>query len=53
LAFLLEKKNPTEVGALADIIISKLKSLDLKNPTVSKDRMKELQIAREMPESES
>ena len=40
-------------AAVADIIISKLKSLDLKYPTVSKDRMKELQIAREMLESES
>ncbi len=38
--------------AVADIIISKLKSLDLKYPTVSKARMQELQIAREMLESE-
>src|SRR5207245_788829 len=38
--------------AVADIIISKLKSLDLKYPTVSKDHMKELQIARELLESE-
>lgn len=40
-------------AAVADIIISKLKSLDLKYPAVSKDRMKELQIAREILESES
>jgi PPK2 family polyphosphate:nucleotide phosphotransferase len=39
--------------AVADIIISKLKSLNLKYPTVSKERMQELQIAREMLESES
>ena len=38
--------------AVADIIISKLKSLDLKYPTISKERMQELQIAREMLESE-
>src|SRR6266516_645489 len=36
--------------AVADIIISKLKSLDLKYPTVSKERLRELQIAREMLE---
>ena len=40
-------------AAVADIIISKLKSLNLKYPTVSKERMKELQVAREMLESES
>lgn len=40
-------------AAVADIIISKLKSLDLKYPTVSKERLKELQIAREMLESKS
>ena len=39
--------------AVADIINSKLKSLNLKYPTVSKERMKELQIARETLESES
>ena len=39
--------------AVADIIISKLKSLDLKYPTVSKERMQELQVARELLESES
>jgi len=38
--------------AVADIIISKLKSLDLKYPTVSKERLRELQIAREMLETE-
>jgi PPK2 family polyphosphate:nucleotide phosphotransferase len=38
--------------AVADIIISKLKSLDLRYPTVSKDRLQELQTAREMLESE-
>jgi PPK2 family polyphosphate:nucleotide phosphotransferase len=38
--------------AVADIIIAKLKSMNLKYPTVSKDRLKELQIAREMLESE-
>src|SRR5216684_2499833 len=38
--------------AVADIIVQKLKSLDLKYPTVSKERMQELQIAREMLESE-
>ncbi len=38
--------------AVADIIISKVKSLDLKYPTVSKERLRELQIAREMLESE-
>lgn len=39
-------------AAVADVVISKLKSLNLKYPTVSKDHMKELQIAREMLESE-
>jgi PPK2 family polyphosphate:nucleotide phosphotransferase len=39
--------------AVADIIISKLKSLDLKYPTLSKERAQELQIARETLESES
>ncbi len=39
--------------AVADIIISKLKSLNSKYRTVSKERMQELQIAREMLESES
>ncbi|MDX6444556.1 MAG: hypothetical protein QOH71_1630 [Blastocatellia bacterium] len=39
--------------AVADIIISKLKSLNLKYPTMSKERAQELQIAREMLESES
>ena len=39
--------------AVADIIISKLKSLNLKYPTASKDPMKELQVAREVLESES
>jgi PPK2 family polyphosphate:nucleotide phosphotransferase len=38
--------------AVADIIISKLKSLNLKYPTVSKERAQELQIAREMLEKE-
>jgi len=38
--------------AVADIIISKLKSLDLKYPTVSKERTQELQIAREVLERE-
>ncbi len=38
--------------AVADIIVSKLKSLDLKYPTVSKERKQELQIARETLESE-
>ena len=38
--------------AVADIINSKLKSLNLKYPTVSKERMQELQIAREMLEKE-
>src|ERR1700682_6377565 len=38
--------------AVADIIISKLKSLNLKYPTVSKERKQELQIAREMLEGE-
>jgi PPK2 family polyphosphate:nucleotide phosphotransferase len=40
-------------AAVADIIISKLKSLDLKYPTLSKERMQELQVAREMLERES
>ena len=40
-------------AAVADIIISKLKSLNLKYPTVSKERMQELQVAREMLENES
>ena len=39
--------------AVADIIVSKLKSLDLKYPTVSKEHLQELQIARELLESES
>jgi PPK2 family polyphosphate:nucleotide phosphotransferase len=39
--------------AVADIIISKLKSLDLKYPTVSKEHKQELQVAREMLENES
>jgi PPK2 family polyphosphate:nucleotide phosphotransferase len=39
--------------AVADIIIAKLKSLKLKYPAVSKERTQELQIAREMLESES
>jgi PPK2 family polyphosphate:nucleotide phosphotransferase len=38
--------------AVADIIISKLKSLNLKYPTVGKGRLQELQIARELLESE-
>ena len=40
-------------AAVADIIIAKLKSLKLKYPAVSKERTQELQIAREMLESES
>jgi PPK2 family polyphosphate:nucleotide phosphotransferase len=39
-------------AAVADIIISKLKSLNLKYPTVSPERMQELQIARELLEKE-
>jgi len=39
-------------AAVADIIISKLKSLDLKYPTVSKEHMKDLQVARELLGSE-
>jgi PPK2 family polyphosphate:nucleotide phosphotransferase len=39
--------------AVADIIISKLKSLDLKYPTVSKEHKQELLVAREMLENES
>jgi PPK2 family polyphosphate:nucleotide phosphotransferase len=39
-------------AAVADIIISKLKSLNLKYPTVSKEHMQELQVARELLESE-
>ena len=39
--------------AVADIIVSKLKSLDLKYPTVSKEHLKELQVARELLENES
>jgi len=38
--------------AVADIIISKLKSLNLKYPTVSKEHLQELQAARELLESE-
>ena len=38
--------------AVADIIISKLKSLNLKYPTVSKEHMQELQAAKELLESE-
>src|ERR1700694_3487801 len=38
--------------AVADIINSKLKSLNLKYPSVSKERMKELQVAKEMLENE-
>ena len=39
--------------AVADIIVSKLKSLDLKYPTVSKEHLQELQVARELLENES
>jgi PPK2 family polyphosphate:nucleotide phosphotransferase len=39
-------------AAVADIIISKLKSLNLKHPVVSKEHLKELQIARELLENE-
>jgi len=39
--------------AVADIIIKKLKSLKLKYPSVSKERLQELQINRELLESES
>jgi len=38
--------------AVADIIVSKLKSLNLKYPTVSKEHLQELQAARELLESE-
>lgn len=38
--------------AVADIIASKLKSLNLKYPTVSKEHLQELQAARELLESE-
>lgn len=39
-------------AAVADIIISKLKSLDLKYPTASKAHLQELQSAKELLESE-
>ncbi len=39
-------------AAVADIIVSKLKSLDLKYPTLSKERMEELLKAKEMLEKE-
>lgn len=39
--------------AVSDIIISKLKSLNLKYPSVSKERLQELQIDRELLENES
>ena len=39
--------------AVADIIISKLKSLHLKYPTVDKDRMQELEKAKQLLEQES
>ncbi len=39
-------------AAVADIIVSKLKSLDLKYPTLSKERMEELLKAKEMLERE-
>lgn len=39
-------------AAVADIIVSKLKSLDLKYPTLSKERMEELLKAKEMLENE-
>ncbi len=39
-------------AAVADIIVSKLKSLDLKYPTLSKERMDELLQAKEMLEKE-
>jgi PPK2 family polyphosphate:nucleotide phosphotransferase len=38
--------------AVADIIVSKLKSLNLKYPTVSKEHLQELQSARELLENE-
>jgi len=38
--------------AVADIIVSKLKSMDLKYPSVSKARLKELDRARKLLESE-
>ena len=40
-------------AAVADIIISKLKSLQLQYPTVSKERMRELVKAKELLENES
>lgn len=39
--------------AVADIIVARLKSLNLKYPTVSKDHQQELQVAREVLENES
>jgi PPK2 family polyphosphate:nucleotide phosphotransferase len=39
-------------AAVSDIIISKLKTMDLKYPTLSKEHLKELQVARELLESE-
>ena len=39
--------------AVSDIIVSKLKSLNLKYPSVSKERLQELQIDKELLESES
>lgn len=39
-------------AAVADIIVSKLKSMDLKYPTLSKERMEELLKAKEMLERE-
>jgi PPK2 family polyphosphate:nucleotide phosphotransferase len=38
--------------AVSEIIVSKLKSLNLKYPSVSKERLQELQINRELLESE-
>jgi PPK2 family polyphosphate:nucleotide phosphotransferase len=39
-------------AAVADIIVSKLKTMDLEYPTLSKEHMAELQVARELLESE-
>ena len=39
-------------AAVADIIISKLKTMDLKYPTLSKEHMKELLVARELLKGE-
>ena len=38
--------------AVSEVIVQKMESMDLRYPTVSKERMAELQVAKKMLESE-